>query len=391
MNYLLQIGISLFFILLVPDAGFSNEKPPLRFGMTTALSGPASDLGLSMKRGIETYFDHINKQGGINGRPLNLLALDDGYQPTSAAANMRRLAQDQEVLAIIGNMGTPTAMVTVPIANREKVLLFGAFTGANILRKTPPDRYIINLRASYEEETAAMINGMLNRGINPDEIAFFTQNDAYGDAGYAGAIKALQSHGYQEAGHLPHGRYTRNTLDVEDGLLKLLDAARVPKAIIIVGTYSASAKFIKYAKTIWPNTRFLNISFVGSIPLAKALGKAGKDVGVTQVVPHFESTLPGVTEYRRLLKIYDPEASPDFVSLEGFIAAKILVAGLKRAPKKITRENLIDAIESIQNLDIGIGVPISYSKKEHQALHRVWETEIRNQQFVPLNEKDTGD
>ncbi len=391
MNHFLRTLISLLLILLIPNEGFSNEKQPLQIGMTTALSGPARDLGLSMKRGIETYFDHINKQGGIKGHPLELLTLDDGYQPTSAAVNMRRLAKNREILAIIGNVGTPTAMVTVPIANREKVLLFGAFTGANILRKTPPDRYIINLRASYEEETAAMIDGMLDRGINPDEIAFFTQNDAYGDAGYAGAIKALESHGYQAARKLPHGRYTRNTLDVEDGLLKLLDAAISPKAIIIVGTYSASAKFIKYAKTIWPNTHFLNVSFVGSIPLAKALGKSGEGVIVTQVVPHFESTLPGVAEYRHLLKAYRPEAAPDFVSLEGFIAAKILVEGLQRAPKKITRENLIDAIESIQDLDIGIGVSISYSSSEHQALHRIWGTKIRNKQFVPLNGKDARD
>ncbi len=369
----------------MPVNAFGNEKKALRVGMTTALSGPARDLGLSMKRGIEAYFHHINAQGGVHGRPIELLSLDDGYQPTSAAANMRRLTKEKEIIAIIGNVGTPTALVTVPIANREKILLFGAFTGANILRKTPPDRYVINFRASYEEETAAMIDRILDSGIKPDEIAFFTQNDAYGDAGYAGAVKALESRGYQQANSLPHGRYTRNTLNVEDGLLSILDAPVEPKAIIMVGAYTACAKFIKYAKTIWPRTRFFNVSFVGSIPLAKALGKDGEGVVVTQVVPHFKSTLPGVVEYRRVLKAYAPEAAPDFVSLEGFLVAKIFVEGVKRAPKNITRENLIDAIESIQNLDIGIGVPISYSASEHQALHRIWSTEIKNKTFVPLN------
>jgi len=383
--------LCLLLILLTPIYGLGNEKNAIQVGMTTALSGPAKDLGLSMKHGIEAYFHHVNAKGGINGQPLRLLALDDGYQPTSAAANMRRLTQNDDVVAIIGNVGTPTAMVTVPIANREKILLFGAFTGANVLRKTPPDRYVINFRASYEEETAAMIDSILDRGIKPNEIAFFTQNDAYGDAGYAGALKALKSRGYEQAESLPHGRYTRNTLNVEDGLLSILDAQIEPKAIIMVGAYSACAKFIKYAKTIWPNTRFLNVSFVGSRSLAKALGKAGEDVVITQVVPHFASTLPGVVEYRRLLKAYDSEASPDFVSLEGFLAAKIFVEGLKRAPKKLTRENLIDAIESIKNLNIGIDVPISYGPGEHQALHRIWGTEIKKKQFVPLNGKDLPD
>lgn len=377
--------IGLFLIFLIPVEGFSKGEKPLRIGMTTALSGPAKDLGQSMRRGIEAYFHHVNLQGGVHGHPLKLEVLDDGYQPISAALNMRRLTEQNDVIAIMGNVGTPTAMVTVPIANREKILFFGAFSGAKVLRKTPPDRYVINFRASYKEETATMIDDILDRGVKADEIAFFTQNDTYGDAGYSGAVKALEARGYAQAKNLPHGRYARNTLNVEEGLLTILDSPVEPKAIILVGTYTACAKFIKYAKTIWPNTTFLNVSFVGSIPLAKALGKDSEGVIVTQVVPHFDADLSGLDEYRRLLKAYDPGPSPDFVSLEGFLMAKVFVEGLKRAPKKITRENLIDAIESIKNLDIGIGEQITYSTKEHQALHRVWVTEIKNQKFVPLN------
>ncbi len=372
-------------IIFVPAIAISSEKEEIRIGMTTALSGPARDLGLGMKRGIEAYFHYVNQAGGIRGRPLRLIALDDGYQPTSAAANMRRLINEHKVLAIIGNVGTPTALVTVPIANREKVLLFGAFTGSNLLRKTPPDRYVINLRASYEEETAAMIDSILERGIKPDEIAFFTQNDAYGDAGYAGAVKALKVRGYDKSDSLAHGRYTRNTLNIEEGLLTIFDAPISPRAVILVGAYTACAKFIRLAQTILPNTIFLNVSFVGSIPLSKALGKNGEGVIVTQVVPHFESELKGVAEYRQQMKSFDAEAGLDFVSLEGYLAAKIFVEGLKRAPQKINRENLIEAIESIQKLDIGIGKPISYSRREHQALHHIWETQIQKGKFVPLN------
>ncbi len=367
---------------LIHVSAISQQKQVLKIGMTTALSGPARDLGQSMKHGIEAYFHHINQKGGVHGRNLQLIALDDSYQPTSAASNMRRLIEEYKVIAVIGNVGTPTAMVTVPIANREKTLLFGAFTGSNILRKSPPDRYVINFRSSYEEETATMIDAILERGIKPDEVAFFTQNDGYGDAGYTGGVKALKAKGYQRAETLAHGRYTRNTMNVEDGLLTIFDAPIRPRAIIMVGTYTPCAKFIKLAKTIFPNAFFFNVSFVGSISLANALGKYGEGVIVTQVVPHFESDLPGVAEYRSILKKFDPTVKPDFVSLEGFLVAKVFVAGLKRTPEKVTRENLIDAIESIQNLDIGIGEPISFSPNEHQALHRVWGTQIQNGRFV---------
>jgi len=370
-------------VLFIPMHAAAGENEELRIGMTTALSGPARDLGLGMKRGIEAYFHQVNQRGGVGGRRLRLIALDDGYQPTSAAVNMRWLIEEYQVLAVVGNVGTPTAMVTVPIANREKVLLFGAFTGANVLRKTPPERrYVINFRASYEEETAAMIDTILERGIKPEEIAFFTQNDAYGDAGDAGAVKALKARGYNRTETFVHGRYTRKTLNIENGLLPIFDTPIRPKAVIMVG-----AKFIQLAQTILPNTLFLNVSFVGSIPLAKALGKKGERVIVTQVVPHFESDLPGVSGYRAALNAFDPESAPDFVSLEGYLAAKIFVEGLNRAPQKIDRESLINAFESIEDLDIGIGVPIGYSRRDHQALHRIWGTQIQNGKFVPLAEK----
>ncbi|MEN8179819.1 MAG: ABC transporter substrate-binding protein [Pseudomonadota bacterium] len=189
-----------------------------------------------MKRGVEAYFKQVNKSG-INGNTLKLVALDDGYEPARAAPNMRKLIDEEKVIAVMGNVGTPTAIVSVPIANEKKTLLFGAFTGAGVLRQTPPDRYIINYRASYAEETAAMIDGLLNSGIKPEEIAFFTQNDGYGDAGYKGAMKALKVKGVANPEKMAHGRYTRNTLNAEDGLGAILDAEIEPKAVIMVGAY----------------------------------------------------------------------------------------------------------------------------------------------------------
>lgn len=362
-------------------------KSPILIGMSTALTGPARALGQGMKTGVQIYFDSVNKAGGINGRKLKLIVLDDGYEPAKTAPNMRKLIDEYGVMAIIGNVGTPTAIVSVPIANKKKTLLFGAFTGAGILRKNPPDRYIINVRASYAQETAAIVKGLLQSGIEASELAFFTQNDGYGDAGYQGAMSALHELGYQDPEQLPYGRYTRNTLNVEAGLAKILDAHKAPKAIIIVGTYAPSAKFMRMAKEDFPNALFFNVSFVGSRALMKAAGAAGENSVITQVVPHYDAKLPAIQAYREALKIFSPNTEPSFVSLEGYLAAKIFVIGLKHAAlhKPLTREGIIDAIEQLHDVDIGIGMRVTYNRDKHQALDVVWPTIIKNGKIIPLD------
>lgn len=366
----------------------SYGADPIKIGISAALSGPAKHLGQEMRLGIDTYLRRINRSGGVHGQPVHLVALDDGYIPELAAANMHRLIDEENVLAIVGNIGTPTALLTVPIANQKQVLIFGALTGAGLLRNSPPDRYVINYRASYAEETASMISGLLAIGIRPYEIALFTQDDAYGDAGYDGAITALKSAGFVDTGTLPHGRYRRNTLDVEEGLLKILFADVKPRAVILVGTNAACAKFIRLAKTALPSALFLNVSFVGSEALLWELGEAAEGVIVTQVVPHYRANLQIVDEYLQDLRSYDLDAQPGFVSLEGYIVAKIFVEALRRAEDPLTRESIIDAVENIEDLDIGLGSTISYSSRNHQASRTVWPTMIQDGQFVEINWSD---
>ena len=370
---------------LTPTLNVSGDTIPV--GMSAALTGPASALGSGVKTGIESYFASVNAAGGVQGKTLVLEAMDDSYEPAKAAPNMVSLIDEKNVIAVIGNVGTPTAIVTVPIANEKQTLLFGAYTGAGVLRKTPPDRYIINYRASYAEETAAMVDGLLGAGIKPEEIAFFTQNDGYGDAGYSGAVTALKAKGFSATDSLAHGRYARNTTNVEGALGTILDAEIEPKAIIMVGAYAPCAEFIRQAKVDLPEAVFINVSFVGSIPLLKNLGADAEGVIVTQVVPHYASDLPGVAQYRADLKTYGQGAEPDFVSLEGYLAAKVLVEGLKKAPA-MTREGVIDGLESLSGLDVGIGVHVSYSATSHQASHKVWPTVIRNGQYETLNWAD---
>lgn len=361
------------------------ENPPLVFGMSTALTGPAADLGIEMSQGVRAAFEEQNRRGGIQGRSLRLIALDDGYEPERAIPNMHTLINENEVLALVGNVGTPTAVATVPIANRAQVPFYGAFTGAGVLRKSPPDRYVVNYRASYAEETGAMVDALVETvGILPTEIAFFTQRDSYGDAGFAGGLSALKRHGMANALNVAHGRYERNTVAIENGLADLLYHETLPRAVIMVGSYAPCAEFIKLARSSGLDVLFLNVSFTGTEPLRLALGEAGEGVVITQVVPHFESDLPIVQSYLDALLALDAEAEASFGSLEGYVATRILCRALESAPGEINREAIIDALESLGTFDIGLGVPLELGPEKHQACHEVWPTIIRGDRIVPL-------
>ncbi len=364
----------------------------IRVGMTTPLSGPLQAVGNNALAGISAYFNRINSEGGIYGQHIRLIIEDDEYEPRLAAPNMRKLIDQHKVIAVIGNVGTPTAVVTVPIAKENGVPFIGAITGAPLLRETPPNRYVFNYRASYSEEAASMIDGLLKTGIKPEEIAFFTQRDSYGDAGYDGAISALKEHGFVDIYSLAHGRYTRNSLNVEGALATIIDAPIKPRAIIMAGSYAPSAKFIKLAKEDLPDCLFLNLSFVGSTPLLKELGSQTENVIITQVVPGFDSNLPIANEFRNDLNNFSKEIEPSFVSFESYIVARIFVAALQSIKGGIiNRETLVDSLNQLSGLNIGLNLNISYSNENHQAVHKVWPVMIENNEFVPVNWKRLGE
>ena len=374
--------LALAIVMIGPGATRRVSADDLRIGMSGALTGPSAALGLGMKRGIDAYFARVNAAGGVYGRTLRLIALDDGYEPLRAARNMRTLITEDKVFAILGNPGTPTAAVSVPIANSERVPLFGAFTGAGLLRKTPPDRYVINFRASYVQETAEMVRGITELGIRPDEIAFFTQNDAYGDAGYSGGIAALKKLGYADAERLPHARYPRNTVDVEGAVARLLDPTLHPRAIIMIGAYKPCAKFIRLAKRHALRVLFVNVSFVIGDSLLRELQGDADAVVVTQVVPPIDSELATVREYREAV----PAGDRGFVSLEGFVAARAFVEGIKRAGPAATSEQFIDALETAGPMDLGLGEPLELSKTRHQLSNQVWPMIVDHGEFRLLRD-----
>lgn len=367
-----------------------TNQEEILLGMSTALSGPTAELGENMKSGVLVGLDRINRRGGVNGKQVRLIALDDGYEPSRTSPNMRRLIDQEQVLAVVGNVGTPTAIVAVPIAKEKKVLFYAPFTGAGILRKTPPDRYVINYRASYSEEISAMIDALIDKaGMEPREIAFFTQKDGYGDAGYVGGIAALKRHGLKNEKTVTHVRYERNTLFVEDALATVISSDPLPRAIIMIGAYAPCARFISLALDVGIEPVFLNVSFVGSSPLARTVGSSRARVIVTQTVPHpDEVTLPIVKEYRSDLRSFDSSASATFGSLEGYIATRILTQALKAITGNPTRESIIDALESLGKFDVGLGHSLHLSPTEHQASHHVWPTILKNGEFVPFSWAD---
>lgn len=362
------------------DDGVTDDS--ILVGMSSVFTGPASSLGIEVKRGVDAYFKEVNASGGVQGRKLKLLALDDGYEPARTAPNMRKLISEHKVFGVLGNVGTPTAVVSVPIANEYKVPFFGAFTGAGVLRRPTPDRYIVNYRASYNQEADEMIRGLTEvLSIRPEEIAFFTQNDAYGDAVYSGAMKALKKRGYKDASKLIHARYQRNTTNVEDALSRMFFESKiVPKAIIMVGTYKACGKFIRMAKEEEFEAIFLNVSFVGSEALQANLGKYGDDTIVTQVVPSLSEEIPAVDAYQKAIV-----SNPTFASFEGYLAAKAFVAGIELAGRELTRESFIDALESGQPFDIGLGRTHKLSKDVHQINQVVYPTVLRNNTWATLD------
>ena len=363
-----------------------EKNTDIVIGMSTALSGPAADLGKNMKDGILAGLLRANLSGGIRGRQLRLVPVDDGYEPSRTAPNMRRLIEQENVLAVIGNVGTPTAIAAIPIANEQQTLLFAPFTGAGVLRKSPPDRYVINYRASYAEETAAMIDALIKIGkLKPKEIAFFTQRDGYGDAGYVGGITALKRYGLKDEALIKHVRYERNTLAVEDALASLILSDPLPRAVIMVGAYAPCARFITLAQESGLHTLFLNVSFVGSASLANKLGIRTNRVIVTQVVPHpHDSDVHLVQEFHADMKVYDDTIVPNFGSLEGYIAARIFVRAFTKLEHTITRESIIDALEQLGTFDIGLGHSLHLNENEHQASHRIWPTILKNGTFVPF-------
>lgn len=325
-------------------------------GQSAAFTGPAAQLGIQMNAGAKAYFDHVNKQGGVNGRTIELRTRDDKYESNLAAENTKKLIDEDKVFALFGYVGTPTSAAALPIFTEAKVPFIAPFTGAELLRD-PFNKQIFNLRASYYDETEKIVEQLVSVGIK--NIAVFYQNDAYGKAGLAGIERAMNRRKMKIAAT---STVERNTKDVS-AAVKAIHGVQAD-AVVMISAYTSIAAFVREMKKAGSGAQFHNVSFVGAKALSDALGDEGHGVAISQVVPFpWNPGIPVVKEYQQILKAAG-STDYNFTSLEGFLAAKVFVEGLKRAGRDLTREKFVAALETMGNVDLGDFV-VGFSPTNH--------------------------
>ena len=362
----------------IEDPGIFEDR--IVFGQSAAFTGPAGQLGIGMRHGIRAAFAEVNRAGGVHGRRLELVTRDDTYEPELAVSRTIELVEEEDIFALIGAVGTPTSRSAVPVAEAAGVPYIAPFTGAAFLRD-PKLRSVINLRASYNQETEEMVE-RLTEDLGIERIAVMYQDDSFGRAGFNGANAALHR---RYLAPVAVGLYQRNTTAVKTGLLDVRKGR--PEAVIVVGAYQPVAAVITWAREIGMNPVFMTVSFVGSNALAKELGENGQGVIVTQVVPFpTDTSNPVVAAYREALAEYDPQVEPGFVSLEGYMAGRLAIAGLDRCDVDLTRACFLSVLRNAQPIDMA-GMELRFSQEEgNQWSDAVYLTMIgEDGAYVPLD------
>ena len=325
-------------------------------GQSAALTGPAAQLGIQFQHGAKLAFDRANARGGVNGRNIELRTLDDGYEPARCQANTQALL-NEDVLALFGYIGTPTSLAALPLATAAKTPFIAPFTGAQALRD-PFNRYAFHLRASYYDETARIVNQVTQVGMK--RVAVFHQNDSYGQAGLDGVTRALKA---LQLEAVATGTVERNTVDVAAALARILPSK--PEAVVQISAYKSCAAFVRAARKAGYGGQFYNVSFVGTQALADELGAEARGVVVSQVMPYPFAPLSALTnEFLAAASAAPTKVQPNYSSIEGYVAGRVLLEGLRRAGAAVTREALIAGLESMQNFDLG-GFVIDFGPRKH--------------------------
>jgi ABC-type branched-subunit amino acid transport system substrate-binding protein len=326
-------------------------------GQSAAMTGPAKMLGTEMRAGAMAYFDFVNANGGVDGRKIVLKTLDDGYEPARAEKNTRELIEKEKVFALFGYVGTATSLASLPLVKQEDLPFFAPVSGAESLRE-PFNRNVFNIRASYYSETEKIVENL--QAMGSKRIAVFYQDDAFGKAGLEGVTRAMKRRKMDLVGT---ATVERNSVNVTAAVAAL--QAMKPRAIISISTAEASAAMTRAMSTN-PEDKpyFWNISFVGGHALSVNLGAAGRGVMISQVVPApWDDKMAMVREYKRLY-LSTPGREAGFISLEGFIAAKTMVEGMKRASGGLTRASFIKSMEAMKSYDLG-GFAVHFGPDDH--------------------------
>jgi ABC-type branched-subunit amino acid transport system substrate-binding protein len=375
----------LLFTLLISISSASAETPgvtenSILIGSCSALDGPAHVLGRQTVLGASAYLHMINDEGGVFGRKIQLQAFDDSYDPDRAPACFKRMTKEG-VFALGFFVGTPTAKVYVPMAQEEKIPVVGLFTGAQMLYE-PLKHEIINVRASYYDETREQVDKLWEQNVR--KIGVIYQDDPFGKAVLDGVKLALQRHNTVPVGL---GTFARGSVEIDGGLKEVMAAH--PQAVVIAGPYAPTAAIVKQSHADRWRPQFLAVSFVGTEEFIKEAGADAEGTIITQVMPPYDRTdYPAVALYRKCLSKYSPGEPPTFVSFEGFVDAMVVIEGLKRAGKDVTREKFISAIESIHEMNFGLGprLILNYSASDHKGFDNVYPTIVKGGQPVLLTD-----
>lgn len=381
----MNIGFLATGLLCLPFLTSSSVKETgvtpttILLGQACALNGPAAGLGKGIKTGLDAYFATVNAKGGINGRQIELRSINDGYDPKKTGLVTETLIDKVGVFALIGGVGTPTSMVAVPLAEAGEVPYLTPMTGAEFLR-SPFKKWVVNLRGSYFAEMERQAQYFVDK-LGFERVACFYQNDGYGKAGLAGIEQALERRGMKLCAT---GNYERNTLAVATGLKEI--ASTSPQAIVMVGAYTSCAAFIKAAKKT-PETQgaiFSNLSFVGTNNLLSELGPDSEGCVVTQVVPFpWDTQNPLVKEYHEVMKAAGKSSEIGFLSLEGYLDAKLFCSVASQVDGELTRESFVDTVTRVGSFDLG-GVTLTFGQDDHQGLDDIWMTIFHDGKVEPL-------
>ncbi len=353
---LLFAGISR---LAAAEIGVTDQS--VSIGMTAPFSGPNGVYGQDMRTVILAYFRQINESGGIFGRRLELTALDDGYETERAVSNTRQLIAEKRVFAMLASYGSsPTTSAMNEVFGVARVPLIGTISGADTLRQSPREhpnnRYMFNVRASYADETEAIVNQLVSLGFN--KIAVFYQNDGFGKSGLDGVVAALKRHNLAPSAV---ASVERNSVDIAAAAQAL--AKDKPQAVVMVTLYKPTAAFVRAIRKTGLNPQLMTLSPVGADQLVQELGNESRGIGISQVMPHpWNSTEPLVRDYQHLL---GKSGKYSYYGIEAFAMARVLVDALRKAGKEPTREKLISALENMHNHDLG-GYRVTFSANDRR-------------------------
>jgi ABC-type branched-subunit amino acid transport system substrate-binding protein len=353
-----QFSLAAASLLAVPTLLKAQGSTKIVLGQSAAFTGPAAELGIQFQQGAKLWFEQVNAQGGVGGKTVEIRALDDGYEPDRCAANTQKLIAE-DVHALFGYIGTPTSLAALPLLTKAQIPFIAPFTGAMGLRE-PFNKQVFHLRASYNDETALIVRQLTNLGLK--KIAVFHQNDAYGKAGLDGVILALDKLGLKP---VATATVERNSVDVA-AAVRTINAA-MPDAVVQISAYKSCAAYIRAARAAGYGGTFYNVSFVGTQALADELGKDGAGVVVSQVMPSpYYPARPIAREFADAVKKAG-NVQANFSSMEGYLAAKVVTEGLRRAGNRIgSREALIQGIESIGSQSLG-GFQVNFTASNHVA------------------------